>query len=49
MTWSLLGGLVKLGFVFGGVVSLKKPFSNVYMNLMNSHLSGSSAKVLVCV
>ena len=49
LTWSLLGGLVKLGIVSGGFVGLKKPFSNVYMNLMNSHLSGYSAKVLVCV
>ena len=47
MTWSLLGGLVKIGIVFGGFVGLKKPSSNVYMNLMNSHLSGYSAKVLV--
>ena len=47
LTWSLPGGLVKLGIVFGGFVSLKKPFSNAYMNLMNSHLSGYSAKVLV--
>ena len=47
LTWSLLGGLVKLGIVSGGFVGLKKPFSNVYMNLMNGHLSGYSAKVLV--
>ena len=47
MTWPLLGGLVELGIVSGGFVGLKKPFSSVYMNLMNGHLSGYSAKVLV--
>ena len=47
LTWSLLGGLVKLGIVSGGFVGLKKPFSSVYINLMNGHLSGYSAKVLV--
>ena len=47
MTWSLLGGLVKLGIVSGGFVGLKKPISNVYMNLMNGHLTGYSAKDLV--